>query len=243
MVKDEISGSYMDQQKEKHAGKTFRDNREFLVTGVSSGNIGKVTNTGLHSADLTKPTEVNRLINGNNTCDTLVLCHGYVSLDWIENQPGAEIEKVISTVLTSQVDLIAQFAHTTMNDDHKKMIIVIGSMAGQAVLNGSAPYCAAKAGLQHFVKCAAWELAPKGFDVFIINPGNVLDTPMSEKTIEELSKYRNMTLEQAREYWSANNPRKSFLSKDEIAEMVHYIAQGGSRYLSGSPINMSGGQR
>ena len=253
-MKEEISKSYIDKQIAEHGDKFLRFNREFLVTGVAPGNIGEaiaeriesigsVVRVGREDYDLSIGTQVSKMIDKNNTVDTLILCHGYTSLDWIENQPSEMIHRIVDSSLTSHIDLVSIFAHKSKHQNYKKIIIIIGSMAANSVLNGSAPYCAAKAGLQHFVKCAAWELTPKGFDIFLLNPGNVPNTPMAEKTIRELALYRKMSPESAREYWSASNPRTSFMSKGEISDLVHYLSAGGCRYMSGSAINLSGGQR
>jgi NAD(P)-dependent dehydrogenase (short-subunit alcohol dehydrogenase family) len=254
MVKEEVSGSYMEDQKDKHCSKKVPSSRKVLITGVSDGNIGmsiceELDGFGdVHAFnsldfDITHPDQAKRLIENFSYCDTMILCHGRVNSDWIENMSSHETEKIIATNLTSHIDLVSHFARCTIDAPYKKTIIIIGSMASQAVLNGSSPYCASKAGLAHFFSCAAWELTPKGFDVFMINPGNVLDTPMTQKVIKDLSRYRGISLDAAKDYWGANSIRESLLTKSEIARTVRHLAEGNSQYLSGSPINMSGGQR
>jgi NAD(P)-dependent dehydrogenase (short-subunit alcohol dehydrogenase family) len=252
--KDEIASSYMEIQKRMHGDAKLPSKRDILITGVSDNNIGltiskflaplgMVTTVDEFDYDFRSDMEIMGMFRNFGKTDTLVLCHGFTKLDWIEDQTNQAIDKMIDVSLTSHIKLISAFANLAHEMPYKKTIIVIGSMAATAVLNGSAPYCAAKAGLQHFVKCVAWELAPKGFDVFLINPSNVQDSPMSEATIRDLARYRDISLYEAREYWANNNPRNEFLSKDEIGELCHDLAIGKFPYLSGTPLNLTGGQR
>jgi NAD(P)-dependent dehydrogenase (short-subunit alcohol dehydrogenase family) len=173
----------------------------------------------------------------------LVMCHGVTHLDWIEDIPPERIDQAIMVNLTASIHLVQQFVRSTINAPHRKKIISIGSMAHRAVLNGSAAYCASKAGLAHFMRCAAWELAPKGFDVYSIHPSNVQGTTMTEDTIKGLARYRSLTREDAEAYWATGNPHTSALTTDEIARLVGYLLQPGTRYLSGANLELAGGQR
>jgi NAD(P)-dependent dehydrogenase (short-subunit alcohol dehydrogenase family) len=245
----------MERQKAKHAYKDHSMDRKCLLTGVSDNNIGssiyaelkihdfEVDNYDANDYDLTSGSQISMMLNSNTEIDTLILCHGDTSLDWIENQDSGMIDHLVNVNLTSHIKLVSEFAEMTIDRHYRKTIIVIGSMAASAVLNGSAPYCAAKAGLQHFVKCAAWELAPKGFDVYLVNPSNVLSSPMTDKTITDLARYRDISLDDAASYWASSNPRDQFLSKSEIARLVVDLANGKYPYLSGTPLNLGGGQR
>lgn len=255
MFKEEISSSYINAMKSIHGHKEHSLDKVATVTGVSPNNIGeaiiqrfKVGRIPSYqieekSFDLTNNHDIERMGNILSLSNVLVLCHGHTHLDWIENQSIKNVDRVLNASLVSHIKIVSQFVINTIDSDERKVIIIIGSMAASAVLNASAPYCAAKAGLQHFVKCIAWELAPKGYDVYLINPSNVADSPMSDATMLGLQRYRGMTKEQAHAYWSAGNPRNEFLSKDEIAELTYTLATGKFPYLSGTPLNMGGGQR
>lgn len=174
---------------------------------------------------------------------TLVLANGQTELNWIEHTDMETAENILQNCLMASIEATVRFVTATMPLPYRKSIIYIGSMAHSRVLNGSSVYCAAKAGLAHYARCAAWELAPKGFDVYIVHPSNVEAAPMSEKTTTDLMRYRNMNLQEAYNYWSAGNPREFPLSKDEIAELVHDLAIGKYPYLAGTQIDMAGGMR
>jgi len=175
--------------------------------------------------------------------DTLVLVNGQTHLDWIENQPIEEIMNVVHNSLTASIVATREFVSATLSSSYRKHIVYVGSMAYNHVLNASAPYCAAKAGLAHFAKCMAWELAPKNYDVFCVHPSNTQGTPMTDKTIRGIMRYRDVSLSDAYDYWSAVLPKKHWLQPEEIGECVAALVSGKFQYLSGSPIELAGGQR
>lgn len=252
--KEKVASGYLNETKMMHFGKKLlpADQRKILITGVSFNNIGtKIANAlwqynkttcDIVDFNLCDDVHIIEMLHAHQY-DTIIICHGYTDLNWIEDQSFEQISEMINSNLTSQIKIASEFVRNTIQHNYKKQIIFIGSMAGKAVLNGSSPYCAAKAGLQHFVKCIAWELAPKGYDVFLINPSNVEDSPMSEKTIKDLMRYRNLSEQEAREYWSAVKPKEKFLTKNEIAEIVSSLVEGKMEYMSGSSFDLVGGQR
>jgi NAD(P)-dependent dehydrogenase (short-subunit alcohol dehydrogenase family) len=244
MTKETISKSYIDGQKVLHSGKRAPDNRLIAVTGAyKEGSIGEAIKEKFSDARSFDGYDV-ILDDFDFTGFTdLVMCHGYTYMDWLEEVPDEEVDKIINVNLYGSIRVIKQFVNQTIDEPFRKKIISIGSMAHNHVLNGSAAYCASKAGLNHYIRCAAWELAPKAYDVYCINPSNVLDAPMTKDTINHLMNYRQLTLEQALEYWGANNPREVFLTKAEIVDTVQHLLFIDKGYLSGNPIDMAGGQR
>ncbi len=178
--------------------------------------------------------------------DTLIICAATTHLDWFENQLlDYQVEVLHDTLLCPMV-ATQQFVRTTINTPWVKHIVYIGSMAYNRVLNASAPYCAAKAGLAHFARCMAWELGPKGYRVFIVHPGNVLDTPMTETTIKGIMDYRELSRHQAEAYWASAEPPMGFLSKQDIASVVEDLVTNENEpwaHATGGQIELAGGMR
>jgi hypothetical protein len=176
--------------------------------------------------------------------DTAVFANGETHLDWIEDQPHKYIASVIDNKLLASIYGVKYFVEDTLNQDFIKNIVLIGSMAAGSVLNGSAPYCAATAGLNHFGRCIAWELAPKGYRVFIVNPSNTEGTPMTEDTIRGLMEYRQLSREVAESYWGATRALPRWLQPRNIGEIVSWLVTNDSaEWLSGTPLNLGGGLR
>lgn len=252
MSKAQISTDYLEATKAQYLQQTTPEPiRRATVIGVdydqaTGGNIGWAITEKL-KCRFDSVYEFNRETIGAESpydiCDTLVLCNGHSHLEWIENQPDTQIGQVIYDCLTVSIKETKRFVKATLNTPGPKYIVYIGSMAYRSVLNASAPYCAAKAGLAHFAKCVAWELAPKNYNVFCVNPSNTEHTPMTEHTIRGLMRYRNLTRTQAENYWGATLPKKEWLQKEDIAETVSWLVSGKADYLSGTNIDMAGGQR
>lgn len=251
-MKDQVSKSYIERQKAIHAKKPLAKQRCALIVGADPGNIGnaianKFMEEGIgcktpHILDFDvrdpPPPDSNRFKS-----DILILANGFTRLNWFEDNSLEDIQHTFDVNVVGSLKTANQFIKATIDEPHKKYIVFIGSMAYRNVLNGSAAYCAAKAALAHSNKCLGWELASKGFNTFCVHPSNVENTPMSEKTIQGLMRYRNLDRERAEAYWGAVLPKDKWLQKEDIAETVHWLVSGKADYLSGSNIDMAGGQR
>lgn len=244
-TKTEINAEYADHLKQ-FADKRWSALPKVLIVGCDDDNIGKAISEYFCLPMVVRTKDELDLPQYDfdwSPYDAVIFNNGETHLDWIEDQSAEKIFSVITNSLVSTMISISQIAKQRMYSNYKTKIVVIGSMAHCKVLNGSAPYCAAKAGLQHFIRCTAYELAPKGFELFCVNPSNVHDSPMSYETIDQLRMYRNLSLKEAQAYWANECPMGSFLTKDEIAIIVHDLITSDKKYLSGSAIDLIGGQR
>jgi NAD(P)-dependent dehydrogenase (short-subunit alcohol dehydrogenase family) len=246
-VKSAVSAAYTAEQLTLHGSKPIRLPPRVLITGDHKvGSIGAAIHFHLQRSEaqvfsLVCDVRFDRL--WRDDCDTLIMCHGVSHLDWFEEAPEEKVKEIIDVNLFGTYRMAAQFVQQTINSAVRKRIIIIGSMAHRMVLNGSAAYCASKAGLAMLVRCMAWELAPKGYDVYCIHPSNTLGTPMSFETIEGLQRYRGLTSEQAASYWNDSAIRESSLTVTEIAELVLFLLYSETGYLSGTQLELAGGQR
>ncbi len=265
MSKEALHNTYLELLKAAHAHKPQRDHRVALVIGSNSGdmfkddvlpNIGQAIAGELrqsayvvheplaHELDVVLPGQMSGYLAGlHDIPDTLILSNGYTHMDWIEHYDAEEMYNVLHNNLGGSMVATSEFVASTINDPWRKHIVYIGSMAAKGVLNASAPYCAAKAGLNHFVKCMGWELTPKGYSVFIINPSNTAGTPMTEKTIQLIMHYRGLERDEAEAYWASINLMPRWLGPDDIAGVAKFLVSGHAAYASGTAIDLSGGQR
>lgn len=229
------------------SNKHWPDDARIAIFGCATGNIGsEIESRAMLQCHGFTIDQVNLPdLEGldESSYDGFVFVNSINHLDWIEDWSSEKIDEVVINSMTVTMKAISQIAKARMHSPRRTKIVVIGSMAHKAVLNGSAPYCAAKAGIQHFIRCVAYELAPKGFEVFCVNPSNVQGAPMSLKTIEGLARYRNLKMKDAQAYWGAECPMGSFLSMEEVSDVVWDLLVKNRRYLSGSAIDLIGGQR
>lgn len=176
--------------------------------------------------------------------DTLVLANGFSRLNWLEDASIGEIYRSVEDNLIGSMLATRAFVRATINAPWVKHVVIVGSMAHRSILNGSSYYCATKAGLAHFTRCAAWELTPKAYRVFSVHPSNTEGTPMTEETIAGIERYRGISRDAAEAYWGAINLMPRWLQAGDIAELVAWLVTNeAAQYLVGSDIELKAGQR
>lgn len=245
MSKEQISAAYLEETKAKYLHNEPYEKRAIVVGSNQRNNIGATIARKL------KETIPNVWEHDKSDWDPmfsrkeniLILANGSTYLDWIENQSIESVNEVIKDCLTTSIVATMEFVKATINVKNPKYIVYIGSMAYNHVLNGSSAYCAAKAGLAQFARCMAYELTPKNYNVFIVHPSNTKEAPMSEQTIQELMRYRNLSRQEAEQYWGTGLLRKEWLLADDIANTVEFLISGKADYLSGAQLELAGGQR
>jgi NAD(P)-dependent dehydrogenase (short-subunit alcohol dehydrogenase family) len=223
--------------------------RTVIVVGSDSNiNVGAMVARGVAlrggkviEGDKYDMQETNfRRIVRNST--DIVVCCASVHMAWIEDITDSDIYKVVYDTLIAPINYVSMFAEGQMEHPYRKHIVFIGSMAHTKVLNASSIYCAAKAGLAHFARCAAWELTPKGFTIGTVHPGNIEGTPMTEDTIQGIAYYRGITQEEARDYWGSMKLTDKWLSPTEVAEEVMHLLVS-TPHHSGAQVELAGGMR
>ena len=120
-------------------------------------------------------------------------------------------------------------------------VVNIGSMTGKKPLVFRAPYAAAKMGLIGLTRTLAEELGPHGIRVNTVCPGTVEGERLDEVLIEQADK-RGRTLAAITDYARGMSPLKTFVSADDVAELVLFLASDRSRHMTGQDINISAGQ-
>jgi NAD(P)-dependent dehydrogenase (short-subunit alcohol dehydrogenase family) len=254
-MKEAVHAGYLDQWKEITREYERAMPRNAIVVGAELlGSIGMaIADELLQSAyNVSTPSKAQLNVTHHDAmsgylrffpADTLILANGTTHMDWIEDYPVRRVEEVVLDSLVGSMIATSQFVDATLEDQHLKYIVYIGSMAYRSVLNASAPYCAAKAGLNHFARCMGWELTPKGYRVFVVHPSNTEGTPMSEETIQHIMRYRELDRQAAEAYWASINLMPEWLHPEDIARTVGHLVSGNCDYQSGTAIELSGGQR
>lgn len=256
-TKDAVSTNYIKSWQDQTRDYMMPDDRRAVIVGSNgSDNIGaaiashfrstkafeEVAERDIDTLNLTVPEMVSEF--PWIQYDTVVLANGQTSLNWIEDQSYDSIKSVLENKLMGSMYAVHEFVAQTLDEEFTKNIILIGSMAAGAVLNGSSVYCASCAGLQHFARCVAWELAPKGYRVFLLNPSNTEGTPMTEETIKGLMAYRGLNRIDAESYWGATRALPRWLQAGDIASIAHWlVTTPEAEWLSGVPLNLGGGLR
>jgi len=97
----------------------------------------------------------------------------------VDGAPSDDIARVLRVGLEAPIALTAAFLRATAHWSAERRVLNISSGAGRNPIAGWAPYCAAKAGLDHFSRVTALDEArkPRGARIVALAPG-VIETAM-----------------------------------------------------------------
>ena len=112
----------------------------------------------------------------------------------------------------------------------KGAFVATGSLAGIHAAPGLGGYSASKAGMSMLIRQLAVEWGPDGIRCNTVSPGTIL-TAMNAAT------YADPANRQARE---GNIPMRRLGRPEEVAEVIYFLLQARSSFLSGADIPVDG---
>ncbi|MEQ8285890.1 SDR family NAD(P)-dependent oxidoreductase [Thalassospira sp.] len=118
------------------------------------------------------------------------------------------------------------------------------SIASTAGLKGYAyvtAYCAAKHGVVGLVKGMAAELAKTPITVNAVCPG-FMETPMLEKSLDNIVAKTGMSADDARASLAKINPQNRLIQPQEVADTVMWLCSPNAASMTGQTISVSGGE-
>ena len=121
-----------------------------------------------------------------------------------------------------------EFARRAKEGNEGGAIVNLSSINHSHASEGTADYSAAKAGISHFTRIAALELAPYGVRVNAVAPGGT-NTPMAERHVA------------MREEFVARTPLGRFGEVDDIAKAVLFLVSDQAAWITGVTLPVDGG--
>ncbi|XP_035448881.2 uncharacterized oxidoreductase MexAM1_META1p0182-like [Spodoptera frugiperda] len=132
-------------------------------------------------------------------------------------------DDIINTNLRSAI-LITNLAIPHLIATKGNIVNVSSVMSSSVKLPGMMPYSISKAGMDHFTRFSALELAPSGVRVNSVNPGPV---------ITDITASSGIPAERIKET-GENTPMGRSSDPDEVGDIILYLASDKARSVTGS---------
>ena len=121
-------------------------------------------------------------------------------------------------------------------------LLVLGSNTAYVAKTRSAAYAASKAALVQGLRCVHREHAKDGLHCTTLDFGLVMDTRMTQRTIEQLGETRGWTPEEAKHKMLQNVPTGEPVTRAEVADWVWFLLTHDTS-AGGCSIRFDGGQQ
>ena len=160
--------------------------------------------------------------------DVLVNNAGVTRDNLLMRMKEEDFDKVISINLKGTFNL-TKLVTPYMMKKREGRIVSISSVVGVIGNAGQSNYAASKAGIIGFTKSLAKELAPRNIRVNAVAPG-FIDTDMTSVLSDKVKENINLQI-----------PLKRMGKAEEVANVVSFLANDESSYITGQVINVDGG--
>ncbi|HHS14368.1 MAG TPA: SDR family oxidoreductase [bacterium] len=189
-------------------------------------------------ADLTdnRQTEqtVQKTVSYFGRLDCLVNAAGIIGSGTVENTTPDAWDFMMNINLRSVFMLIQQCVPHL--EKTRGTIVNVSSVTGIRSFPGLLTYCVSKAGVDQLTRCAALELAPKSIRVNAINPG-VIRTNLHRRGGMDEAAYSRFL-----EHSKTTHPLGRVGEPEEAAELIFFLAEPSSSWITGATIPIDGGR-
>ncbi|MGY1808608.1 SDR family NAD(P)-dependent oxidoreductase [Blastococcus sp. SYSU D00669] len=193
-------------------------------------------------ADLTGPSAADDVLGRveeewGGPVEVLVLNAGAATSAPLARTTDADWDRMLEVNLTAPFRLLRR-ALPPMVEQGWGRVVAVASIAAKRGDPYVAAYTASKHGLLGLVRSVAAEVARTGVTVNAVCPGYV-DTPMTDRTVENISATTGRTAEQAREALVRRQPIGRLVTPEEVADAVLLCVANAA--ITGQGIDVDGG--
>jgi NAD(P)-dependent dehydrogenase (short-subunit alcohol dehydrogenase family) len=135
--------------------------------------------------------------------------------------------------------LTCRWAAKVMKTQGAGVITITSSTSGLYGVPYRSPYVAAKWGLVGLMKTLAMELGPFGVRVNAIAPGAV-EGPRMERVLAMEAAADGRDIEEVRALYAEGTSMRTWVTAEDIAQMVGFLASGAASKVSGQMIAVDG---
>ena len=135
--------------------------------------------------------------------------------------------------------LTCRWAARVMRAAGSGLIVLTSSTSGQWGHPNRSPYAAAKWGIIGLMKTLAMELGPAGVRVNAICPGAV-EGPRMERMLKNQAAASGKDPEVIRREYASGTSLKTWVTADDVADTVLWLASPGASKISGQAIAIDG---
>lgn len=156
----------------------------------------------------------------------------------IEDLDVGMIEQCLSICLTSQFVTIGR-AVPHLRQSQNPSIVNISSLAGRLGFKLRSPYAAAKWGVIGLTKSMAIELGPDKIRVNAVLPG-IVSGDRQRRVLEARAKAKGISFEEAEREAFSFTSIQDYVTPQQIADQVVFLASPRSKAISGQTISVCG---
>jgi NAD(P)-dependent dehydrogenase (short-subunit alcohol dehydrogenase family) len=232
------------------------EGRRALVTGAATGigaaTVARLAADGAHVvgvdadpayggvvADVADPDQIAAAVLAAGELDICVANAGVSLMEpFLEGDLGSW-QRVLRVNLLGVMNTL-QLAALAMPRGGR--LLATASIAGLHGEPEASAYCASKAGVVGLVRSLAVELAPQGFTVNAVAPGQI-DTRMNSADLETVSRREGRPAsELLQAHLDERVPARRLGTPEEVAGVFAFLASDAAAFITGEVIRIDGGE-